>query len=40
MVFEFAVATLDRGLEETGSVLGCPFGNLAVELSTMEKLVS
>jgi TetR/AcrR family transcriptional repressor of nem operon len=36
MVFEFAVATLDRGLEETGSVLGCPFGNLAVELSTIE----
>lgn len=36
MVFEFGIATLDRCRKETGSVLGCPFGNLAVELSTIE----
>jgi len=36
MVFEFGIATLDRCRRETGSVLGCPFGNLAVELSTIE----
>lgn len=36
MVFEFGIATLDRARKETGSVLGCPFGNLAVELSTIE----
>ena len=36
MVFEFGIATLDLCRRETGSVLGCPFGNLAVELSTIE----
>jgi TetR/AcrR family transcriptional repressor of nem operon len=36
MVFEFGIATLDRCRKETGSVLGCPFGNLAVELSIIE----
>lgn len=36
MVFEYAVTTLERARKNTGCVLGCPFGNLAVELSNIE----
>jgi TetR/AcrR family transcriptional repressor of nem operon len=36
MVFDYAVATLERARKTTGCVLGCPFGNLAVELSNIE----
>lgn len=36
MVFEYAVTTLERARKNVGCVLGCPFGNLAVELSNIE----
>jgi TetR/AcrR family transcriptional repressor of nem operon len=36
MVFEYAITTLERARKSAGCVLGCPFGNLAVELSNIE----
>ena len=36
LVFEYAIATVERTRKDEGHVLGCPFGNLAAELSTIE----
>ena len=36
MVFERAISAMERARKSTGHVLGCPFGNLAVELGTIE----
>jgi TetR/AcrR family transcriptional repressor of nem operon len=36
LVFEYAIATVERMRKDAGYVLGCPFGNLAAELSTIE----
>ena len=36
MVFDHAITTLERARKNAACVLGCPFGNLAVELSNIE----
>jgi TetR/AcrR family transcriptional repressor of nem operon len=35
--FEYSYEVHEQSLHETGFVLGCPFGNLAAELSTLDE---
>jgi TetR/AcrR family transcriptional repressor of nem operon len=37
---ELLVASVRREIEQTGSVLGCPFGNFAVELGTRNQVIA
>lgn len=38
-LFELSIARQQRIFEQTGHVLGCPFGNLATEMATSDEMI-